>query len=132
LQEADLGISPFTHTAARAEVVDFTGPVIQDGVGFLMKKTNEENKMFRLVKPFSTYVWISLAVSIVFVGMVAGLINRFTPLSGYRRKFSDATEDEISMRENLWLTFRSFLSQSELSYVYRLHRILWVSKDHKR
>jgi hypothetical protein len=24
------------------------------------------------------------------------------------------------------------LSQSELSYVYRLHRILWVSKDHKR
>jgi hypothetical protein len=96
-------------------VVDFTIPVIQDGLGILTKKKLKPDKMFRLFEPFSTTVWIVVALVLVIAGVFQWLVNWITPFSGYRREKPGRNRGEITWNENIWMIFGHFLAQGKLA-----------------
>ncbi|XP_052069248.1 probable glutamate receptor [Mytilus californianus] len=56
--EIDIAAAPFTITSIRESVIDFTVPIMEDGVGILTKKITEEPyKLFKTLKPFTLKVW---------------------------------------------------------------------------
>uniref|UniRef100_A0A1I8F6B0 Lig_chan-Glu_bd domain-containing protein n=1 Tax=Macrostomum lignano TaxID=282301 RepID=A0A1I8F6B0_9PLAT len=64
-READFAIGPFTMTAIRQTVIDFSVPFMQDGNAILIKKPEQENPMFRVLSPFSLYSWLAILGSML-------------------------------------------------------------------
>ena len=44
-------VSPLTVTAERSEAVDFTQPMLEDGVGILISKPKNEPEIFKIFRP---------------------------------------------------------------------------------
>ena len=63
-QEVAFGIGPFTITSIREEVIDFTKPFMEDGVGILTQKPNSDAaNMFKMFTPLTPQVWAAVAAS---------------------------------------------------------------------
>jgi len=93
-------------------VIDFTKPYMEDGAGIITKRPDgESDKMFQIFKPFATPVWACIAVSIVVVGVLLFLVNRFSPYTAYNRRLKDSSPDEVSLTSNMWLIFGAFVEQ---------------------
>ncbi|XP_041364197.1 probable glutamate receptor [Gigantopelta aegis] len=113
--ECDFGVGPFSLSAERESVIDFTKPFMEDGSGLIMKRFEDKNsKMFRTFKPFSRDVWILIAGSIIVVGLILCAVNNVSPTSG-------SDEDEKTPRgrartprglaDNLWIVYGSYMEQ---------------------
>ena len=47
-------VSPLTISADRATLIDFTQPFLEDGVGILIKKPNNDPELFKVFRPLHT------------------------------------------------------------------------------
>lgn len=105
-QEADIGVGPFTVTAARETVVDFLTPFQEEGVGIIMKTKDQKNdRMFRMFLPFQSTSWIATGVSIVITGIILFVISRCSPYTNNADK---------PIYKNFWLAFGAFFGQRML------------------
>ncbi|XP_048763406.2 glutamate receptor ionotropic, delta-2-like [Ostrea edulis] len=101
--EADVGIGPFTVTAARETVIDFLTPFQEEGVGIIMRKSDDTTgRMFRMFLPFQPNSWIATAMSIVVTGFILSLVSILSP---YTRK------SDKPWYKNVWLAFGAFFGQ---------------------
>lgn len=105
-KEADIGVGPFTVTAARETVVDFLTPFQEEGVGIIMRTVDQKtNRMFRMFFPFQSTSWIATGVSIVITGVILFVVTRFSP---YTR------DSDKPFYTNAWLAFGAFFGQRKI------------------
>uniref|UniRef100_A0A1I8GLE9 PBPe domain-containing protein n=2 Tax=Macrostomum lignano TaxID=282301 RepID=A0A1I8GLE9_9PLAT len=112
-KEADFAIGPFTMTAIRQTVIDFSVPFMQDGNAILIKKPEQENPMFRVLSPFSLYSWLAILGSMLLSSFCIFVYSRLSPFSGWNLNLPDRITDEVSYKENLWSAIGTFLQQGE-------------------
>ena len=107
-KEADIGVGPFTVTAARETVVDFLTPFQEEGVGIIMRTVDQKtNRMFRMFFPFQSTSWIATGVSIVITGVILFVVTRFSP---YTR------DSDKPFYTNVWLAFGAFFGQRKIFF----------------
>ncbi|CAG5132019.1 unnamed protein product, partial [Candidula unifasciata] len=80
--EVEFGIGPLSITTQREDVIDFTIPYTEDGVGILTKRNKQDSQaMFRLFTPLQPVVWVCLGGSIIGVSLILYVINRQSPFT---------------------------------------------------
>ena len=69
LQEVEIAVGPFSITAEREAVVDYTQAFMEDGAGIVMKKLSPHaDDMVRIFLPFHYHVWYSICSTVLFMG----------------------------------------------------------------
>lgn len=107
-QNVDIGLGPFTITSVREQVIDFTKPFMEDGVGILSKKPKSDAKnMFKMFTPLTPPVWGALIGSIVAVSLALYVIEWASPFSA-RNMYRD---DSFGIVGSLWLIYGSYMEQ---------------------
>ncbi|XP_041364195.1 glutamate receptor ionotropic, delta-2-like [Gigantopelta aegis] len=108
-KEVLMGVGPITITSIRSEVVDFTKPYMEEGIGLITKKPDvESQKMFKMYSPFAPIVWGCIALSVCVVGLLLYLVNRYSPYSSHRK---DANSQRMSLYASMWLIYGSYMEQ---------------------
>ncbi|XP_063446900.1 glutamate receptor ionotropic, delta-1-like [Mytilus trossulus] len=112
--EIDIAAAPFTITCIRESVIDFTVPIMEDGVGILTKKITEEPyKLFKTLKPFTLKVWGAIGMVIIVVGIFLYIVNRLSPYTVDGQDLMvDTAHEQKKLKENMWLIYGSFLEQA--------------------
>lgn len=79
LKEADIAVAPLTVTSAREEVVSFTTPFLQTGIGILLRKdtASQEMSFFHFLAPFSKETWTGLLFAYVLTCFCLFLVARY-------------------------------------------------------
>ncbi len=70
-----MAIADLTITAERQKHIDYSKPFLDLGLLLYMAKPTETEGGILFLEPFSTGLWITFALSIVFVSMVVSLIK---------------------------------------------------------
>ncbi|XP_011880267.1 PREDICTED: probable glutamate receptor [Vollenhovia emeryi] len=92
--EADVGVSAFTITTRRQEVIDFTVPLIRSRYRLYFKEPNNPDVEWSLyLRAFSPGIWITLAVIII----IASILLTIMKTKGYF-SMSSMSENYI----NVW------------------------------
>ena len=69
LQEVAMAVGPFSITAEREAVVDYTQAFMEDGAGIIMRKPSPHaDDMVRIFLPFHEHVWFSICSFVLFAG----------------------------------------------------------------
>lgn len=78
-QEADIAVAPLTVTSAREEVVSFTTPFLQTGIGILLRKdtTSQDMSFFHFLSPFSKETWTALLFAYLLTCFCLFLVARY-------------------------------------------------------
>ncbi|GFS12028.1 glutamate receptor [Elysia marginata] len=81
--EADMAIAPFTITADRSRVIDFTKPFMSLGISIMIKRPQPEGKhFFSFMDPLSYEIWMCIVFAYIGVSVVLFLVSRFRSMSG--------------------------------------------------
>nr|XP_057906495.1 probable glutamate receptor [Doryrhamphus excisus] len=98
--DADLAVAPLTLTAIREQYVDMTTPFMQTGIGFILHKdvAGDEN-VFSLLAPFSTEMWVGIAIAFLLTGLCMFLMGRISP--GEWAK-PDTEEHRFTLLHSYW------------------------------
>ena len=104
----------------RETVIDFTVPFIEDGVGILTRRPDEEpNKIFKMFKPFSLAVWLCIGAAIIAVGtmlFIVGIVNPFVDKS--RDSTPELAKQQKSLKQTVWLIYGSFVEQGKTNIIF--------------
>lgn len=78
-QEADIAVAPLTVTSAREEVVSFTTPFLQTGIGILLRKdtASQDMSFFHFLSPFSKETWTALLFAYLLTCFCLFLVARY-------------------------------------------------------
>ncbi|XP_070180286.1 glutamate receptor ionotropic, kainate 3-like [Littorina saxatilis] len=107
-KEVDFGIGPFTITSIREDVIDFTKPFMEDGVGILTQRPDSDAKnMFKMFTPLTPQVWGAVAGAVVLVSVCLYCIERSSPFSA-RNLDGDR---KLGMLGSFWLIYGSYMEQ---------------------
>lgn len=63
-----MAVGPFTITAERMSVIDFTKPFMTDGGGILTKKVEPIVNFSNVFRPFSLNLWVTLGAAVLITG----------------------------------------------------------------
>ncbi|KAJ9590507.1 hypothetical protein L9F63_016458, partial [Diploptera punctata] len=75
-RQVDVGMSGFTLTEERMQVVDFTFPIIYMRYQvFIRQPMEEEIKWDDYLKPFSLHLWVTLSISVLVVSVVLSNVH---------------------------------------------------------
>ncbi|OQV18207.1 Glutamate receptor ionotropic, kainate 3 [Hypsibius exemplaris] len=81
-KKADIGLAPLSVMAERENVVDFTVPYFDlVGVTILMKKTNQEQSLFKFVTVLEPPVWGSIFGAYLLTSLLMFFFDRLSPYS---------------------------------------------------
>ncbi|XP_064595286.1 glutamate receptor U1-like [Liolophura sinensis] len=107
-----MAVGPFAITSTREADVDFTTPFWEDSFGILtLKSQSETGKLFQMMKPFTTHVWVSIAAAMVVVALVSFLSSYYSPYTEWRRDSTNVSKKEASLKENFWIIYSSVIEQ---------------------
>ncbi|KFO94212.1 putative glutamate receptor, partial [Buceros rhinoceros silvestris] len=100
-QEADIAVAPLTVTSAREEVVSFTTPFLQTGIGILLRKdtVSPEMSFFHFLAPFSKETWTGLLFAYVLTCFCLFLVARLSPCEWNEPKNE---ENHFTFLNSLW------------------------------
>ncbi|NXL03610.1 GLRK protein, partial [Mesembrinibis cayennensis] len=100
-QEADIAVAPLTVTSAREEVVSFTTPFLQTGIGILLRKdtVSQEMSFFHFLAPFSKETWTGLLFAYVLTCFCLFLVARLSPCEWNEPKNE---ENHFTFLNSLW------------------------------
>lgn len=84
-QEADMAIGPFTITADRSRVIDFTKPFMSLGISIMIKRPQPIGKhFFSFMEPLSSEIWMCIVFAYIGVSVVLFLVSRFRYVCTHR------------------------------------------------
>ncbi|XP_010022566.1 PREDICTED: probable glutamate receptor [Nestor notabilis] len=100
-READIAVAPLTVTSAREEVVSFTTPFLQTGIGILLRKEtlSQEMSFFHFLAPFSKETWTGLLFAYVLTCFCLFLVARLSPCEWNEPKNE---ENHFTFLNSLW------------------------------
>ncbi|XP_074655756.1 glutamate receptor 1-like [Tubulanus polymorphus] len=115
--EADVAVGPFTITDLRERFIDFTYPYAEAGLTLVMKKPQEQNKAFKILKPLNWRVWYLIPSMMIVVGIVIHVATLISPFDRrqiakrFERKCPKKARKKSSLENTIWLTFGTILEQ---------------------
>ncbi|XP_051493024.1 probable glutamate receptor isoform X1 [Apus apus] len=100
-KEADIAVAPLTVTSEREEVVSFTTPFLQTGIGILLRKDtiSQELSFFHFLAPFSKEIWTGLLFAYVLTCFCLFLVARLSPCEWNEPKNE---ENHFTFLNSLW------------------------------
>uniref|UniRef100_A0A8C5UBE1 Ionotropic glutamate receptor C-terminal domain-containing protein n=1 Tax=Malurus cyaneus samueli TaxID=2593467 RepID=A0A8C5UBE1_9PASS len=100
-KEADIALAPLTVTSAREEVVSFTTPFLQTGIGILLRKDSASQDMsfFHFLAPFSKETWTALLFAYLLTSFCLFLVARLSPCEWSEPKNE---ENHFTLLNSLW------------------------------
>uniref|UniRef100_A0A8D0HK36 Glutamate receptor n=1 Tax=Sphenodon punctatus TaxID=8508 RepID=A0A8D0HK36_SPHPU len=100
-READLAVASLTITSSREEVVSFTKPFLQTGIGILLKEDSatEGASLFHFLKPFSKETWTGVIVAYLLTCLCLFLAARLSPSQWNDPK---SEENHFTFLNSLW------------------------------
>ncbi|TGZ64806.1 hypothetical protein CRM22_006179 [Opisthorchis felineus] len=107
----DIAAAPLAFTEDRAKVIRYLGPFMVSQAATLAVKLYDNASPFRAFRPFQREMWLLLITSIFLTGVILFLLNYFSPFSAWNLGLPDSSENEVSVRENIWSALSSFLLQ---------------------
>ncbi|NXA40247.1 GLRK protein, partial [Eudromia elegans] len=109
-QEADIAVAPLTVTSAREEVVSFTTPFLQTGIGILLRKdsVSQQTPLFHFLAPFSKETWTGLLFAYVLTCLCLCLVARLSPCEWNEPK---KEENHFTFLNSLWFGAGAFALQ---------------------
>ncbi|KAH9520958.1 Glutamate receptor ionotropic, kainate 1 [Dermatophagoides farinae] len=79
-KRADLAIGPLTISYARENVIDFTKPYMNLGIGILFKMpTHAPTRLFSFMSPLAVDIWLYVVAAYVLVSSTLFIVARFSP-----------------------------------------------------
>ncbi|KAK4309809.1 hypothetical protein Pmani_018570 [Petrolisthes manimaculis] len=136
-KEVDFGLGPFGITAARAEVVDYTAPVVSDFLRILGGRGRPEVDPWGFLLPFGPYVWCSMLCALFLLMLSA----HFLADCFIKNKPSMATYIRVLLQENTslgelsgwerpmlggWMTVMVVLTQSYTGTLMSLLAVRYI------
>ncbi|XP_052071213.1 glutamate receptor 3-like [Mytilus californianus] len=111
--EADFAAGPFTITSARESVIDFTTTYMEEGIGILtMRPKVEANKEYKMFKPLSVSVWVTIAVAIVVVGVLVYVNNRYSSdTTVTQTEDNEPHQNPPKLSSSMWHVYGYFVEQ---------------------
>ncbi|TPP60754.1 hypothetical protein FGIG_10628 [Fasciola gigantica] len=123
----DLAMALLTITEDRSKAVQFLGPFMQTTLATMISQPKLGIRIFQIYKPLNIMIWLYTGCCIFAVALSASMFNRLSPYSAWNVRRADATTDELSVAENVWITFRSIAQQPLVTFpVANSTRILIV------
>ncbi|XP_044134172.1 probable glutamate receptor [Bufo gargarizans] len=109
-KEADLVVAPLTITAVRENVISFTKPFMQTGIGILLKKesSSEGSYLFGFLNPFSKELWIGIIISYVITSLCLYLVGRLSPCEWAE---PSNEQNQYTLLNSLWFGMGAFTLQ---------------------
>ncbi|NXI01358.1 GLRK protein, partial [Pachycephala philippinensis] len=100
-READIAVAPLTVTSAREEVVSFTTPFLQTGIGILLRKdtASQDISFFHFLSPFSKETWTALLFAYLLTCFCLFLVARLSPCEWNEPKNE---ENHFTFLNSLW------------------------------
>ncbi|NWI85989.1 GLRK protein, partial [Pitta sordida] len=100
-KEADIAVAPLTVTSAREEVVSFTTPFLQTGIGILLRKdtVSQEMSFFHFLSPFSKETWTGVLFAYLLTCFCLFLVARLSPCEWNEPK---SEENHFTFLNSLW------------------------------
>uniref|UniRef100_A0A8C9KP59 Glutamate receptor n=1 Tax=Serinus canaria TaxID=9135 RepID=A0A8C9KP59_SERCA len=100
-READMAVAPLTVTSAREEVVSFTTPFLQTGIGILLRKdtASQDMSFFHFLSPFSKETWTALLFAYLLTCFCLFLVARLSPCEWNEPKNE---ENHFTFLNSLW------------------------------
>ncbi|KAL3269197.1 hypothetical protein HHI36_008279 [Cryptolaemus montrouzieri] len=113
---AHLAISDLAMTSQRQQVVDFSSPFMNLGIGLLIKKpTVKDIPLFSFLDPFTQDVWAYTATLLLALSVIFYLAYRLAPYEWVNPNPYDEHPDELeiewSFKNCVWLVLGSLLQQ---------------------
>ncbi|XP_071946454.1 glutamate receptor ionotropic, delta-2-like isoform X3 [Antedon mediterranea] len=108
---ADIALAGMIINSDREEVIDFTKPYMNYGVGILMKKPQEQHNVFAFLDPLAWTVWFSILAALFVVGILVYVLDRLSPYSSYRSNDRSPDVDDFNFRNSMWFAFASCMQQ---------------------
>uniref|UniRef100_A0A8C5UB12 Probable glutamate receptor n=1 Tax=Malurus cyaneus samueli TaxID=2593467 RepID=A0A8C5UB12_9PASS len=98
-READIALAPLTVTSAREEVVSFTTPFLQTGIGILLRKDSASQDMsfFHFLAPFSKETWTALLFAYLLTSFCLFLVTEPCEWSEPKNQ-----ENHFTLLNSLW------------------------------
>lgn len=114
--EADMAIADLTITRKRQEVVDFTLPFLNLGIGVLYRKpVKQPPSLFSFMSPFALTVWIGMSLAYLGVTLVLFILARFSPTEWDNPypciQDPEELENSFTMLNSFWFTIGSLMQQ---------------------
>ncbi|XP_048256856.1 glutamate receptor ionotropic, kainate 3-like [Haliotis rufescens] len=110
-----LGIGPISLTSERERVIDFTKPYMEEGAGIILRRFEDKSsKIFRVFKPFTESVWLSVAGAVLVVGFTLALVNHLSPIKQQQQEEEGeggSRRRGISTSDNIWIVYESYMEQ---------------------
>ncbi|XP_050735254.1 glutamate receptor ionotropic, kainate 2-like isoform X1 [Eriocheir sinensis] len=118
LQEnkADLAIGSMTINYARENVIDFTKPFMNVGIGILFKvPTSQQTRLFSFMNPLAIEIWLYVLAAYVLVSITMFIVARFSPYEWYNphpcSQENDVVENQFSLSNSFWFTIGTLMQQ---------------------
>ncbi|RWS24662.1 glutamate receptor: ionotropic kainate 3-like protein 2 [Leptotrombidium deliense] len=111
-----LGIVDLTVTKEREELVDFSHPFLNTGIGILFKKPGKsEAKVYAFLDPFSAPVWLCTVFSAILFSFFKHIIGRVSPYEWTNpnpcRQDEDIVENSYNLRNSAWFVVGTLMQQ---------------------
>ncbi|CAL1537976.1 unnamed protein product [Lymnaea stagnalis] len=111
--EADMAIAPFTITADRSRVIDFTKPFMSLGISIMIKRPQPAGKhFFSFMEPLSSEIWMCIVFAYIGVSVVLFLVSRFSPNEWHLSEAHHSyIANDFSISNSLWFSLGAFMQQ---------------------
>ncbi|GAB6022610.1 hypothetical protein CHUAL_006707 [Chamberlinius hualienensis] len=126
-KQAGLGIGDLTITSEREEVVDFSMPFMNLGISILfVKPTPSHPNILSFLSPFSSDVWLYIAVTYLCVSLILFLLARLSPyewkpvktptskvaqLTTTTNQETKELQNQFGLLNSMWFTIGSLMQQ---------------------
>jgi len=96
-------LAPFTITASREVVIEFTGAYFDNDLRILYNvEAKDEFNLFLFLMPFEASLWLLILVSVVVVSMGVAIIGRLSPYDWYHSPPDDFSLWEAQFQTTLY------------------------------
>ncbi|KAK3781138.1 hypothetical protein RRG08_020080 [Elysia crispata] len=110
--EADMAIAPFTITADRSRVIDFTKPFMSLGISIMIQRPEPSGKhFFSFMEPLSYEIWMCIVFAYIGVSVVLFLVSRFSPNEWHISEPEHYIANDFSISNSLWFSLGAFMQQ---------------------
>ncbi|UXI21906.1 hypothetical protein NH340_JMT07849, partial [Sarcoptes scabiei] len=116
-KRANLAIGPLTISYARENVIDFTKPYMNLGIGILFKMpTHAPTRLFSFMSPLAVDIWLYVVAAYLLVSLTLFIVARFSPNEWLNPHPCLAEQDsmkinQFNLADSFWFTVVTLMKQ---------------------
>lgn len=116
-QRANLAIGPLTISYARENVIDFTKPYMNLGIGILFKMpTHAPTRLFSFMSPLAVDIWLYVVAAYLLVSLTLFIVARFSPNEWLNPHPCLVEQDsmkinQFNLADSFWFTVVTLMKQ---------------------